>query len=145
MRWAALLLVAVAIPAAGFWMFQAVQPAIEKASARFDGDAVQAVLRQGKPTVAEFGSDKCVGCREMKKILDGLSREHGASITVVSVDVLANRDYIRRYQIQAMPTQIFFDAEGREVSRHMGPMSREDILFKLGLNALPPETAARRS
>ena len=34
--------------------------------------------------------------------------------------MMANRDCLRLYKIQALPTQIFFDAEGREIGRRMG-------------------------
>jgi len=96
-------------------------------------DAVQQALRAGKPTVAEFGANACASCREMKPVLDALRREHGDRISVVDVDVLARRDagYIQRYRIQLMPTQVFFDAGGRETGRHMGAISAEEILARL--------------
>jgi thioredoxin 1 len=56
---------------------------------------------------------------------------------VVSVDLLANRDYIGRYKIQMMPTQVFFDAGGREIGRHVGGVSTENILERLGVRSLP--------
>lgn len=71
----------------------------------------------------------------MKNIIDALSREHGAEVNAVTVDALANRDYLRLYRIQALPTQIFFDAEGREIGRHLGVIGEEEILAQFGLNA----------
>lgn len=97
-------------------------------------DTVQAALRQGKPAVIEFGSSSCYSCREMQRLLAEFTREHGDRVSVASVDVLANRDYIPRYRIQAIPTQVFFDAEGRELGRHMGMIAPEDILSRLGLD-----------
>ena len=96
-------------------------------------DAVQAALLSGKPTVAEFGANACASCREMKPILEALQRDHGERIAVVNVDLLAQKeaDYIRRYRIQLMPTQVFFDTQGREIGRHMGRISGEDILARL--------------
>ena len=96
-------------------------------------DAVQAALLSGKPTVAEFGANACGSCREMKPILEALQRDHGERIAVVNVDLLAQKeaDYIRRYRIQLMPTQVFFDTQGREIGRHMGRISGEDILARL--------------
>lgn len=93
--------------------------------------AVQAALALGKPVVAEFGSVSCVSCREMKPILAQLQRDHGAKLTVVDVDVLKERQYIARYRIQLMPTQVFFDAQGREIGRHMGRISGDEILARL--------------
>jgi thioredoxin 1 len=110
-------------------------------------DAVQAVLRTGRPTVAEFGANACASCREMKPVLAALRREHGERIAVVDVDLIAQKeaDYIRRYRIQLMPTQIFFDAQGRETSRNMGKISREETLARLQVPAVPAPQGARCS
>lgn len=111
-------------------------------------DAVQRALRAGKPTVAEFGANACAQCREMKPVLETLRRAHGESIAVVNVDLVVQREanYIQRYRIQLMPTQIFFDAHGREIGRHLGKLSGEEILARLQVtgapSALPP--AAQR-
>lgn len=95
-------------------------------------DAVRAALARGKPVVAEFGSVSCVGCREMKPVLAELQRTHGEKLTVVDIDVLKERQYLARYRIQLMPTQVFFDAQGREIGRHMGTISGDEILARLG-------------
>ena len=109
------------------------QPAPEAASAAPVQDVVQVALQAGKPTVAEFGANACASCREMKPVLEALRREHGDRIAVVEVDLIAQRagDYIQRYGIQLMPTQVFFDASGRETGRHMGTISGAEILARL--------------
>lgn len=96
-------------------------------------DAVQRALRAGKSTVAEFGANSCAQCREMKPILEGLQREFGQHIAVVNVDLIKQREvnYIQRYGIQLMPTQVFFDAQGREIGRHLGKITGEEILARL--------------
>lgn len=96
-------------------------------------DAMQQALRAGRPTVAEFGANACASCREMKPVLEALRREHGHRISVVDVDLIAQKHmgYIQRYRIQLMPTQIFFDAQGREIGRHMGKISGAEILARL--------------
>lgn len=107
------------------------QPA--RAPGSDSADAVQRVLSAGKPTVAEFGANACASCREMKIVLDALSQTHGESVGIVVVDLLAQKevDYIRRYRIQLMPTQVFFDAQGRETGRHLGKISGEEVLARL--------------
>jgi len=133
-------IIGAAILAAGPWSVQFLRQAMGTAETVAStpvaaaADAVQAVLGQGKPVVAEFGSGKCFSCREMRGILEALSREHGDRVNVASIDILANREYIPRYKIQAMPTQIFYDAQGREIGRHMGLIPAEDILLQLGLD-----------
>ena len=96
-------------------------------------DAVQQALLAGKPTVAEFGANACASCRDMKPVLEALRRAHGERIAVVEVDLIAQKHmgYIQRYRIQLMPTQVFFDAQGREIGRHMGKISGAEILARL--------------
>lgn len=96
-------------------------------------DAVQKVLSSRKPTVVEFGANSCASCREMKPILHALAQD--PRIAVADVDIIKEREYISRYQIRLMPTQVFYDATGRESSRHMGTISGEEILERLGLAA----------
>lgn len=109
-------------------------------------DAVQTVLRAGKPTIIEFGANNCVSCREMKPILHALSQD--PRIAVADVDILKERGYISKYQIRLMPTQVFYNAKGEETGRHMGKISADDILAQLGmaqpgaaLNAATPKVA----
>ncbi len=104
-----------------------------------EADEVQKALRLGKPTVVEFGANACASCREMKPVLDALQREHGERISVLTIDLLKARAYIARYKIQLMPTQVFFDAKGRETGRNMGTVSGSEILARLGVSSM--ETA----
>lgn len=100
-------------------------------------DPVALALAAGKPAVIEFGANACVSCREMKPVLAALAQSHGDRITVADVDILKERDHISRYQIRLMPTQVFFDAQGRETGRHMGKISADDILARLGVSHTP--------
>jgi thioredoxin 1 len=95
-------------------------------------DAVELALAKGRPTVVEFGATACVACREMKPVLAELARRSGEEVEIVDVDVLKERRYLERYRIQAMPTQVFFDAAGRELSRNIGTISVDDMLARLG-------------
>lgn len=108
---------------------------LEATSRTSEQDAVALALRAGKPTVVEFGANSCAACREMKPVLAALARDHGARITVADIDIVKEREYIRRYQIRLMPTQVFYDARGQEIGRNMGKISGEEILTRLGVEA----------
>jgi thioredoxin 1 len=97
-------------------------------------DAVDRILAAGKPTIVEFGANNCVSCREMKPVLHALAQD--TRITVADIDILKERDYISRYQIRLMPTQVFYDASGKEIGRHMGKISGEEVLSRLGFSPL---------
>ena len=100
-----------------------------------EADEVQRALLLGKPAVVEFGANACASCREMKPILEALQREHGERISVLNIDILKMRGYIWRYKIQLMPTQVFFDAQGREIGRNTGKVSAGEILARLGVSS----------
>jgi thioredoxin 1 len=70
----------------------------------------------------------------MKPLLAQLAREHGSEVSVADVDILKEREYIERYKIRLMPTQVFFDAQGREMSRNLGTISVDEMRMRLGLS-----------
>ena len=88
-------------------------------------------LSSGKPTLAEFGSNTCIPCKQMKPILEELAVEYIDKLNVVIVEVYEHMDLARQYQIMAIPTQIFFDSSGEEVTRHMGFWPKEEIIAQL--------------
>lgn len=88
-------------------------------------------LASGKPTLAEFGSSSCVPCKQMKPLLEELKTEYEGRLIVVIVEVYEQRELTQQYSIMAIPTQIVFDSNGQEVTRHMGFWSKEDIIAQL--------------
>ena len=123
--------------AMGFMAATGCAPETATTSTPAAGDAVQQALNVGKPVVVEFGANACAACREMKPILEALRREQGERISIIDVDLFAQKHmgYLQRYRIQLMPTQVFFDSKGRETSRHMGKISAGEILARLGGDA----------
>ena len=92
---------------------------------------VNQALSSGKPTVIDLGARTCIPCKEMAPILESLSAEYRGKAAVLFIDVRADQDAAQRFGVQMIPTQIFFDAKGREVKRHMGFMDRRGLLKEL--------------
>lgn len=82
------------------------------------------------PRMLDLGADKCVPCKVMAPILDELRETYTGQLEVEFVDVWKDPAPGKQYRIQVIPTQIFFDEHGKELFRHQGFMSREDILAK---------------
>ncbi len=93
--------------------------------------AIRAALASGKPTVADFGARTCIPCKKMAPILEELNRELKGKANVTFTDVWATPAIAQGYRVQMIPTQIFFDARGKEVKRHMGFLEKADILKEL--------------
>lgn len=91
------------------------------------------VLGKGKPTVADFGWRTCIPCKAMKPILEALAVEYKDRVNVVIVEVYdaENEKVVERYGIRAIPTQIIFDKDGKEVARNLGYIEKEQILLLL--------------
>jgi thioredoxin 1 len=66
----------------------------------------------------------------MAPILEELKREYAGRMEVEFIDVWKNEDAAKQYGIRLIPTQIFFDAAGKELFRHEGFFGRDDILGK---------------
>ncbi len=82
------------------------------------------------PRLIDLGADKCIPCKMMAPILEGLKEEYAGKFEVVFFDVWKNSDAAKKYEIRIIPTQIFFDASGKELFRHEGFFSKKDILTK---------------
>lgn len=90
----------------------------------------QSVAATTLPKLLDLGADKCIPCKMMAPILEDLKREYAGRLEVEFIDVWRNPEAGQRYGIRMIPTQIFFDAEGRELYRHVGFIGKEDILAK---------------
>ena len=82
------------------------------------------------PRLLDLGATKCIPCKMMAPILKELRETFAGQFDVTFTDVWENREAGRQHGIRAIPTQIFFDAEGRELFRHEGFYGREQILAK---------------
>ena len=87
-----------------------------------------AVSAEPIPTLVDVGADKCIPCIKMAPILDKLKEDFAGLMDVKFVDAWKNREEASSYGVQMIPTQIFYAADGKELYRHTGFFSREDIL-----------------
>lgn len=82
------------------------------------------------PRLVDLGADKCIPCKMMKPILDELKQNYKDQFQVTFIDVWENPDEAKKSKISVIPTQIFYDASGKELFRHEGFFAREDIIAK---------------
>jgi thioredoxin-like negative regulator of GroEL len=59
----------------------------------------------------------------------GLNNKGRADI--IFIDVWKNPEQAKRFKVKAIPTQIFFDRDGKEVDRNVGFMKESAIVGKL--------------
>lgn len=93
---------------------------------------VNVLAPQGKalPRLVDLGAGKCIPCKMMKPILDDIKTNYAGTFKTEFIDVWEDADAATPYNINLIPTQIFFGADGKELFRHEGFYSKEDILGK---------------
>ena len=120
-------------------------PAITNRVSGISATGASAAIAARLPRLLDLGADKCVPCKKMAPILESLKTEYAGRLQVEFIDVWLNPDAGNEYGIEMIPTQIFFDANGKELFRHTGFYGREDILGKwkelgVDLNGGKPST-----
>jgi thioredoxin 1 len=85
----------------------------------------------GKPALYEFGAGYCAACKEMAKILAELKPQYANQLHIRQVYADKDKDLFKKYKIMLIPTQVFLDASGHEVDRHIGALSKEALVAKL--------------
>ena len=88
-------------------------------------------------TMVDLGAKSCIPCKMMAPILEKLDKDYKGKAAILFIDVWKDPDQAKRFGIQTIPTQIFYDKQGKEVLRHSGFMSEEAIvtqLKKMGVN-----------
>ena len=79
-------------------------------------------------TFIELGADKCIPCKAMQPIMKEIASEYEGQVQVVFYDVWKNPEPGRKYGIQLIPTQVFIDKTGREISRHVGLFPKDELI-----------------
>lgn len=89
---------------------------------------VNQALVSGKPTLIDFGLRTCAVCKKMAPYLESLSNEYRNKANILFVDVRSDQATAQRFRVQMLPTQVFHNAQGKQVQRHTGFMDRQGII-----------------
>jgi thioredoxin 1 len=95
-----------------------------------DVNAPPAAIQAKLPRLLDLGADKCIPCKMMAPILEDLKTNYKDKIIVDFIDVWKNPDEVKKSAIRVIPTQIFYDASGKELFRHEGFFTKEEIIAK---------------
>jgi len=102
-----------------------------EASAVVDTNAWKDLLPEDMVTMIDLGAGSCVPCKMMAPIMEALQQTYAGKAAILFVDVYQNKDHAQAFGIRTIPTQIFFDKDGREVYRHTGFMNKAAIVKQL--------------
>lgn len=92
---------------------------------------------KGMVTMIDLGATSCIPCKMMAPIMEKVEKRYEGEAAIIFIDVWKDKAPAKKFGIRAIPTQIFFDKDGREVYRHEGFMSEEAIIAQLKRMGVP--------
>jgi thioredoxin 1 len=96
--------------------------------AEFDAEVTRATL----PVVADFYATWCGPCRQLAPTMDALADQYAGRIKFVKVNVDEAPKLAQRFQVEAIPTLLFFKA-GKLAGTSVGLVSKADLIERLDL------------
>lgn len=75
----------------------------------------------------ELGSVNCIPCKKMQPVMKSIETKYKGLVKVTFHDVWKDDAPAKKYGIDAIPTQVFLDASGKELMRHLGFYPEEEI------------------
>ncbi len=94
------------------------------------------------PRMWDFGSEKCIPCKTMLEILTPMMASYKGKVDIRIINVYEEQELAKQFRISVIPTQVFIDAEGKELFRHIGVYPRDSIEAKFREFAMPIVTGA---
>ena len=98
------------------------------------GEFADEVTRATGPVVVDFYATWCGLCRELAPMLDAAAGSFSGNIKFFKVNVDESPGLAQNFQIEAMPTVLFFK-DGKLAARMVGLATEADLKLKLDLLA----------
>lgn len=99
---------------------------IEVSDASFSTD----VLSSNTPVLVDFWATWCGPCKMVAPVLEEIASERAGQLTVAKLDVDANPETARDFQVVSIPTMILFK-DGQPVKRIVGAKGKAALLREL--------------
>jgi thioredoxin 1 len=80
------------------------------------------------PKLWDFWAVWCPPCKELKPIIEALASEYEGKIEIKSINVDENKELAQKFEVKAIPTLVFLDAKGNELSRIIGLVPRDTLV-----------------
>ena len=95
-----------------------------------DGKAVLTVPAREMPTLLDLGGD-CLPCELQDRIVKRVLPDYKGKVSFIWIEVEKNLENRKLWQVDIVPTLIFFDKNGKEVERTSGYMKESKMRMLL--------------
>ncbi len=93
-----------------------------------------------KITFVELGSTTCIPCKQMQPVMKSIEARYAGQVQVIFHDVMKDKAQAQKFGIKLIPTQVFLDAGGKEITRHEGFFPEAEIDKILKAQGLAPKS-----
>ena len=95
-----------------------------------DASFSQDVLSSSTPVLVDFWATWCGPCKMVAPVLEEIAKEKTGDLRVVKLDVDANPETARDFQVVSIPTLILFK-DGQPVKRIVGAKGKAALLREI--------------
>ena len=88
-------------------------------------EAIASMAKDGIPTVVDFYADWCGPCKQIAPLFHELEEKYSEKINFLRVNIDEQPELKDEYNIEAVPTFVFLDEDGKEISRIVGANATE--------------------
>jgi thioredoxin 1 len=78
----------------------------------------------------KFHATWCGPCKSLSMVMENMTT--AMPMPVESIDIDANNDIARKYNVRSVPTMVVVDSTGTEIKRAVGMMNEKQLLSFLG-------------
>ncbi len=88
---------------------------------------------EGKPVLLKFGSGRCLPCIEMDRNINSIRPDYEGNAAIIIVDLNDRREYdfAMKYNVETIPTTIFFNRDGTVADSYVGVMTPDELRNRL--------------
>lgn len=95
------------------------------------GEVVPGIPTKNTVTLVDLGANTCIPCKMMAPVLTELKAEYQGRAEIVFIDVHEKTEMAKPFALMAIPTQVLYDRQGKEVFRHVGFLDKKALVEQL--------------